>query len=82
MKFLFSGKSSKDKELSGDISTTALRMTIEGRDRDVSFAELTISNNLSQQALTRVLIKKNIITAAELLEAMKEVRAESYREEK
>ena len=72
----------KDKnplaDLSGDISTPALKMVIEGEERDVSFAELTLSNNLAQQALARLLMKKGIFTAEELLEAMTEVRKENY----
>lgn len=60
-------------------SATALKMVVDGKERDVSFAELTLSNNLSQQALARLLIKKGMITAQELLEMIKTVRKENYR---
>lgn len=76
---LFSKKDdSNGGALRGDISTPALKMVVEGRERDVSFAELTLSNNLAQQALARLLIKKGLISAEELLEAMTEVRKENY----
>ena len=76
---LFSKKGDpSDKPPGGDISTPALKMIVEGRERNVSFAELTLSNNLAQQALTRLLMNKGIITAEELLEAMSEVRKENY----
>ncbi|HSG98832.1 MAG TPA: hypothetical protein VLB27_02215 [candidate division Zixibacteria bacterium] len=76
---LFSKKDDPNASpLRGDISTPALKMVVEGRERDVSFAELTLSNNLAQQALARLLIKKGLISAEELLEAMAQVRRENY----
>lgn len=82
---LFSRKSnsrgeakSSDSVKTANLSSTALTMVSKGNKREISFGELTLSNNMAQQALTRVLIKKNIITAEELLEAMQEVRRENY----
>ncbi len=78
---LFSRRNdSRDKSKSANLSSTALTMVSEGQKREISFGELTLSNNMAQQALTRVLIKKNIITAEELLEAMQEVRQENYQQ--
>ena len=54
------------------------RALIDGKERDVSFAELTLSNNLSQQAIARLLISKGVFSAEELLQAMQEVRQENY----
>ncbi len=70
--------SKKKPGLSPGDSATALKMVVDGKERNVSFAELTLSNNLSQQALARLLIKKGIITAEELLEMMSTVRKENY----
>lgn len=75
---LFSKKDSREVGLQGDISTPAMKMVVEGRERDVSFAELTLSNNLSQQALARLLINKGVFSAEELLQAMQEIRQENY----
>jgi len=47
--------------------------------REVSYNELTLSNNLAQQALVRLLINKNIIEPNELMEMMETVRKENYR---
>lgn len=78
---LFSKDKSKQpagvKPSSGD-SATALKMIIDGKERNVSFAELTLSNNLAQQALTRLLINKGLITPEELLAMMQTVRTEHY----
>ncbi|MFQ5607146.1 MAG: hypothetical protein ACE5GA_04305 [Candidatus Zixiibacteriota bacterium] len=81
MSALFSKKSGEGTGAppeSGD-SATALKMIVDGKERSVSFAELTLSNNLSQQALTRLLIKKGVFKAEELLEMMNTVRQENYR---
>jgi hypothetical protein len=75
---LFSKKDPTAVGLQGDISTPAIKMVIEGNERDVSFAELTLSNNLSQQAIARLLIKKGVFSAEELLQAMQEIRQENY----
>lgn len=75
---LFSKKDSREVGLQGDISTPAMKMIVEGKERDVSFAELTLSNNLSQQALARLLINKGVFTTEEFLLAMQEVRLENY----
>lgn len=57
----------------------ALRMVVDGRSRDVTYQELALSNNLAQESLVRLLIKKKLFTAEELLEEMQAVRKERYR---
>lgn len=57
----------------------ALRMVVDGRERDVSFEELALSNNLAQEALVRLLISKKLFTPKELLEMMEAVKNERYR---
>ena len=57
----------------------ALKMMIDGKVRDISFEELSLSNNLSQEALVRLLIEKKIIEGKDLLEMMETVKNERYR---
>jgi len=58
----------------------ALKMIIDGEERDISFEELALSNNLAQEALVRVLIDKKVIEPKELLEMMETVKKERYRQ--
>jgi hypothetical protein len=57
----------------------ALKMVVDGKERDVSFEELALSNNLAQEALVRLLIEKKIIDAKDMMEMMQKVRKERYR---
>ena len=57
----------------------ALKMVVDGKERDVTYEELALSNNLAQEALVRVLIDKKIISPKELLEMMETVKTERYR---
>jgi hypothetical protein len=54
----------------------ALKVTIDGKERDVSFDELTLSNNLALESLLRVLARKKVVDSKELLEEMEKVRKE------
>ena len=58
----------------------ALKVVIDGKERDVSFEELALSNNLAQEALVRLLVEKKIIDAEELLEYMRKIKSERYRQ--
>ncbi len=57
----------------------ALKMIVNGEERDISYEELALSNNLAQEALVRVLIEKKIIGGDELLAMMETVKKERYR---
>jgi hypothetical protein len=57
----------------------ALKMVVDGKERDVTFEELALSNNLAQEALVRVLIEKKVIKPKELMEMMQKVKSERYR---
>ena len=57
----------------------ALKMMIDGKVRDISFEELALSNNLSQEALVRLLIEKKVFQPKELLNMMETVKKERYR---
>lgn len=57
----------------------AIKMIIDGKERDVSYEELALSNNLAQEALVRLLIQKKLFEPKELLEMMETVKKERYR---
>jgi hypothetical protein len=57
----------------------ALKMIIDGKERDVTFEELALSNNLAQEALVRLLIDKKVFEPKELIEKMELVKKERYR---
>jgi hypothetical protein len=57
----------------------ALKMVIDGKERNITYEELALSNNLAQEALVRLLIKKKVIQAEELVEMMNLVKKERYR---
>ena len=63
-----------------DEKKVALKMIINGEERDVSFEELALSNNLAQEALVRLMIDKKIFTARELMDMMETVKKERYRD--
>jgi hypothetical protein len=57
----------------------ALKIVMGDRERDVTYEELCLSNNLAQEALVRLLVKKKIFKSEELLNEMEQVRKERYR---
>ena len=58
----------------------ALKMIMNGKEIDVSFEELALSNNLAQEALVRLLITKKLFEPKELIEMMETVKKERYRQ--
>lgn len=57
----------------------ALKMVVNGREKDVTYEELALSNNLAQEALVRLLIEKKIFKPNEMLKMMETVKKERYR---
>lgn len=57
----------------------ALKIVMGDREKEVSFRELCLSNNLSQEALVSLLVKKKLIEPKELLEEIRRVKEERYR---
>lgn len=57
----------------------ALKMIINGKEREVSYEELSLSNNLAQEALVRLLIEKKLFTPDEMLKMLERVKNERYR---
>ncbi len=59
----------------------ALRLVVDGKERYVTHEELALSNNMAQEALVRLLVKKKLIKPDELLTEINAVRTERYRVE-
>ncbi len=57
----------------------ALKILIGDKEREVTFDELVLSNNLAQEALVRLLVKKKVLKPEELVQEMERVRKERYR---
>jgi hypothetical protein len=58
----------------------ALKMVINGKEIDVTYEELALSNNLAQEALVRLLIQKKLFEPKELIDMMELVKKERYRQ--
>ena len=58
----------------------ALKMIVNGEERDITFEELALSNNLAQESLVRLLIQKKMIDAKDLMDMMELVKKERYRQ--
>ncbi len=58
----------------------ALKMVVDGKERDITYEELALSNNLAQEALVRVLIDKKMLDPQELITMMEKVKKERYRQ--
>ena len=65
---------------SGEKPRTGLFLVKNGVRREVSFEELALSNTLSLEALVRILTRKGVVDAKELLEEMDKVKTERFRE--
>jgi hypothetical protein len=57
----------------------ALKIVVDGQERDVSYEDLALSNNMAQEALVRVLVEKKLITPEDLLKMIEKVKKERYR---
>ncbi len=54
-------------------------MVIDGKVREISFEELALSNNMAQEALVRLMVRKKIFEPREFMEEMNAVQNERYR---
>jgi hypothetical protein len=57
----------------------ALKMVVDGKVREITFEELALSNNMSQEALVRLLVRKKLFEPRELMEEIHSVQKERYR---
>jgi hypothetical protein len=62
-----------------DEKKVAIKMVVDGKEREVTFEELSLSNNLALEALARLLIEKKLFEPKDLLEMMERVKKERYR---
>jgi len=58
----------------------ALKIQIGDQTRDITFDELTLSNNLGLEALVKVLVDKGVFKPEDLQEEMDRIRKERYRD--
>jgi hypothetical protein len=63
-----------------DDKKVALKMVIDGKEREITYEELALSNNLAQEALVRLLIEKKLFEPKELIDMMETVKKERYRQ--
>jgi hypothetical protein len=56
----------------------ALKISIGNQVHDVTFDELTLSNNLGLEALVTILVQKNIFSPEELQNMMDKIRKDRY----
>lgn len=57
----------------------ALKMVVNGEEKEITYEELALSNNLAQEALVRLLIDKGVFKPEELMQKMEAVKKERYR---
>jgi len=57
----------------------ALRIIMGDKEKEVTFDELCLSNNLAQEALVRLLVRKKLFKPEELVQEIEQVRKERYR---
>jgi hypothetical protein len=57
----------------------ALRVIIGDKEKEVTFDELVLSNNLAQEALVRLMVRKGVFKPEELVQEMEKVKKERYR---
>lgn len=58
----------------------ALKVMIGDQVREVTFDELTLSNNLGLEALVKVLVDKKVFEPEELQKEMENIRQKRYRD--
>ncbi len=58
----------------------ALKIQIGDQVREITFDELTLSNNLGLEALVKVLVDKGVFKPEELQSEMDRIRKERYRD--
>ncbi len=58
----------------------ALKVMVGDQVREVTFDELTLSNNLGLEALVKVLVDKGVFSPEELQKEMERIRKERYRD--
>jgi hypothetical protein len=63
-----------------DKPRVAMKMVVDGQVREITVEQLVISNQLSQEALVSLLVKKGLVDPKDLLDEIERIRKERYRE--
>ncbi len=56
----------------------AMTVVVGDQKREITFDELTLSNNLALEALVKVLVDKGVFKVEELQQVMDKIRSERY----
>ncbi|MCD6418655.1 hypothetical protein J7M00_07725 [bacterium] len=59
----------------------AMVIDMDGERREISYEELTLSNNITLEALVRLLARKGIITPDEFVKQLEELQNERFPEQ-
>lgn len=62
------------------VKRIAMKMVIGDQVREITFDELTLSNNLGLEALVKVLVDKGVFKPKELQDEMERIRKLRYRD--
>jgi hypothetical protein len=56
----------------------AMTVVVGDQKREITFDELTLSNNLALESLVKLLVDKNVFKVEELQKVMDEIRKQRY----
>lgn len=62
-----------------DKKNVAMKIVRDGKVQEITVEQLVVSNQLSQEALIGVLVKKKLVDPKELLDEIERIRKERYR---
>ena len=62
-----------------DKKSVAMKIVRDGKVQEITVEQLVVSNQLSQEALIGVLVKKKLVDPKELLDEIERIRKERYR---
>ena len=62
-----------------DKPNVAMKRMVDGEVREITVEQLVISNQLSQEALVSLMVKKKLIDPRDLLQEIERIRKERYR---
>jgi hypothetical protein len=68
------------KDIKAPEATDGVLFSKDGEVKKVSFAELSLSNTLSLEALVALLVRKKVIKAQDLLDEIQRVKSVRFRE--
>ena len=54
----------------------AMIINVDGEEREISFEELTLSNNITLEAIVRILARKGIMNSEEFIKELESLQKE------